>query len=98
MESEEAKQALMQHAGVSSWDVTDPDTVTDEDYRLFGSYLTARIFSIPAVHVTIPSMCNNAYGRDYTVDVKVDRSIPLTSLQMISMNLSCALLSVSLIF
>lgn len=72
MESEEAKQALMQHAGVSSWDVTDPDTVTDEDYRLFGSYLTARIFSIPAVHVTIPSMCNNAYGRDYTVDVKVD--------------------------
>ena len=72
MESEEAKQALMQHAGVSSWDVTDPDTVTDEDYRLFGSYLTVRIFSIPAVHVTIPSMCNNAYGRDYTVDVKVD--------------------------
>lgn len=72
MESEEAKQALMQHAGVSSWDVTDPDTVTDEDYRLFSSYLTARIFSIPAVHVTIPSMCNNAYGRDYTVDVKVD--------------------------
>lgn len=72
MESEEAKQALMQHAGVSSWDVTDPDTVTDEDYRLFGSYLTARIFSIPAVHVKIPSMCNNAYGRDYTVDVKVD--------------------------
>ena len=72
MESEEAKQALMQHAGMSSWDVTDPDTVTDEDYRLFGSYLTARIFSIPAVHVTIPSMCNNAYGRDYTVDVKVD--------------------------
>ena len=72
MESEEAKQALMQYAGISSWDVTDPDTVTDEDYRLFGSYLTARIFSIPAVHVTIPSMCNNAYGRDYTVDVKVD--------------------------
>lgn len=72
MESEEAKQALMQHAGISSWDVTDPDTVIDEDYRLFGSYLTARIFSIPAVHVTIPSMCNNAYGRDYTVDVKVD--------------------------
>lgn len=72
MESEEAKQALMQHAGISSWDVTDPDIVTDEDYRLFGSYLTARIFSIPAVHVTIPSMCNNAYGRDYTVDVKVD--------------------------
>lgn len=72
MENEEAKQALMQHAGISSWDVTDPDTVTDEDYRLFGSYLTARIFSIPAVHVTIPSMCNNAYGRDYTVDVKVD--------------------------
>lgn len=72
MESEEAKQALMQHAGISSWDVTDPDTVTDEDYRLFDSYLTARIFSIPAVHVTIPSMCNNAYGRDYTVDVKVD--------------------------
>lgn len=72
MESEEAKQALMQHAGISSWDVTDPDTVTDEDYRLFGSYLTARIFSIPAVHVTIPSMCNNAYGRDYTVDVKID--------------------------
>lgn len=72
MESEEAKQALMQHAGISSWDVTDPDTVTDEDYRLFSSYLTARIFSIPAVHVTIPSMCNNAYGRDYTVDVKVD--------------------------
>ena len=72
MESEEAKQALMQHAGISSWDVTDPDTVTDEDYRLFGSYLTARIFSIPAVHVRIPSMCNNAYGRDYTVDVKVD--------------------------
>lgn len=72
MESEEAKQALMQHAGISSWDVTAPDTVTDEDYRLFGSYLTARIFSIPAVHVTIPSMCNNAYGRDYTVDVKVD--------------------------
>lgn len=72
MESEEAKQALMQHAGISSWDVTDPDTVTDEDYRLFCSYLTARIFSIPAVHVTIPSMCNNAYGRDYTVDVKVD--------------------------
>lgn len=72
MESEEAKQALMQHAGISNWDVTDPDTVTDEDYRLFGSYLTARIFSIPAVHVTIPSMCNNAYGRDYTVDVKVD--------------------------
>lgn len=72
MESEEAKQALMQHAGISSWDVTDPYTVTDEDYRLFGSYLTARIFSIPAVHVTIPSMCNNAYGRDYTVDVKVD--------------------------
>lgn len=72
MESEEAKQALMQHAGISSWDVTYPDTVTDEDYRLFGSYLTARIFSIPAVHVTIPSMCNNAYGRDYTVDVKVD--------------------------
>lgn len=72
MESEEAKQALMQHAGISSWDVTDPDTVTDEDYRLFGSYLTARIFSIPAVHVTIPSMCNNAYGRDYTIDVKVD--------------------------
>ena len=72
MESEEAKQALMQHAGISSWDVTDPDTVTDEDYRLFGSYLKARIFSIPAVHVTIPSMCNNAYGRDYTVDVKVD--------------------------
>ena len=72
MESEEAKQALMQHAGISSWDVTDPDTVTDEDYRLFGSYLTARIFSIPAVHVTIPSMWNNAYGRDYTVDVKVD--------------------------
>lgn len=72
MESEEAKQALMQHAGISSWDVTDPDTVTDKDYRLFGSYLTARIFSIPAVHVTIPSMCNNAYGRDYTVDVKVD--------------------------
>lgn len=72
IESEEAKQALMQHAGISSWDVTDPDTVTDEDYRLFGSYLTARIFSIPAVHVTIPSMCNNAYGRDYTVDVKVD--------------------------
>ena len=72
MESEEAKQALMQHAGISSWDVTDPDTVTDEDYRLFGSYLTARIFSIPAVHVTIPSMCNNAYGRDYTVDVRVD--------------------------
>lgn len=72
MESEEAKQALMQHAGISSWDVTDPDTVTDEDYRLFGSYLTARIFSIPVVHVTIPSMCNNAYGRDYTVDVKVD--------------------------
>ena len=77
MESEEAKQALMQHAGISSWDVTDPDTVTDEDYRLFGSYLTARIFSIPAVHVTIPSMCNNAYGRDYTVDVKVD---PVTGL------------------
>lgn len=72
MESEEAKQALMQHAGILSWDITDPDTVTDEDYRLFGSYLTARIFSIPAVHVTIPSMCNNAYGRDYTVDVKVD--------------------------
>lgn len=72
MESEEAKQALMQHAGISSWDVTDPDIVTDEDYRLFSSYLTARIFSIPAVHVTIPSMCNNAYGRDYTVDVKVD--------------------------
>ena len=71
-ESEEAKQALMQHAGISSWDVTDPDTVTEEDYRLFSSYLTARIFSIPAVHVTIPSMCNNAYGRDYTVDVKVD--------------------------
>lgn len=92
--SDDAKQALMQHAGVSSWGVTDPDTVidpdtvtdpdtvidpvidpdtvTEEDYRLFSSYLTARIFSIPAVHVTIPSMCNNSFGRDYTVNVKSD--------------------------
>lgn len=70
--SDDAKQALMQHAGVTEWDASNPDVVTKEDYEIFSCYLTARIFSIPAVHVTIPSMCNNAYGRDYTVDVKVD--------------------------
>jgi len=62
----------MQHAGVTEWDASNPDVVTKEDYEIFSCYLTARIFSIPAVHVTIPSMCNNSFGRDYTVNVKSD--------------------------
>ncbi len=70
--SDDAKQALMQHAGVTEWDASNPDVVTKEDYEIFSCYLTARIFSIPAVHVTIPSMCNNSFGRDYTVNVKSD--------------------------
>lgn len=72
--NDDVKKALMRYAGVSKWEIGNANEVTQEDYDLFKNYLTARIFSIPAVHVTIPSMCggNGVIGRDYTVDVKID--------------------------
>ena len=70
-----SKETFMHYAGVKEWDVSNPDVLTETDYKIFNRYLTARIFSIPVVHVTIPTMCDNVYGKDYAVYVEID---PLT--------------------
>lgn len=73
---EKSKKMFMGYAGISEWDTSDPENLNDVDRKVFSRFITPRIFSIPAVHVTIPSMCGNrAFGQDYTVDVKIN---PLT--------------------
>lgn len=73
--NQKSKETFMHYAGVTEWDVSNPDDLTEMDYKVFNRYLTARIFSIPVVHVTIPTMCDNVYGKDYAVYVEID---PLT--------------------
>lgn len=71
--NEKSKSLFMKYANVSEWDTSNPDVLTETDYKVFKRYITPRIFSIPAVHVTIPSMTGNRpFGQDYTVDVKIN--------------------------
>lgn len=66
-ESEETKQAFMGRAGVDEWDTSDLDNLTEDDKKIFKKYRVPSVFSLPVVHVDIPTITGDR-GRDYVVD------------------------------
>lgn len=71
-ESEESKNAFMRRAGVEEWDTTDVEHLTDADCAIFGKYRVPRVFTVPVVHVNIPVMTRNEFGKDYAISVARD--------------------------
>lgn len=70
-ENEATKKAFMRRAGVNSWD-TSSEEFTEEDKAIFAKYRVPRIFTVPVVHVNIPTMTQNDFGRDYSIAVAYD--------------------------
>lgn len=69
------KDTLMQRAGITEWDTSDPTTFTDADWKVFSKYRVPRIFSLSVIHVNIPAMISSEYGKDFELEVEYD---PLT--------------------
>lgn len=72
-ENEVLKAALMRRAGITEWD-TKSEEFTKEDWKVFAKYRVPRVFSLPVVHVNIPALTKNEFGRDYEVHVEYDES------------------------
>lgn len=72
--NESLKNALMRRAGVKEWDTSDAEKFTKEDWTIFTKYRVPRIFTVPVVHVNIPVMTNNEFGRDYAISVEYDEA------------------------
>lgn len=70
-ENETLKKALMKRARVTEWD-TSGNTLTEEDKKVFAQYRVPRIFTVPVVHVDIPVMTGNDFGKDYAISVQYD--------------------------
>lgn len=70
-ESEEVKAKYMKRAGMEAWDTSDLTKLTSEDRTALKKYKVPRIFTVPIVHINIPALTGNDYGRDYAI--KVDR-------------------------
>lgn len=71
-ENETTRDAFMRRAGISDWDLSDLENLTETDKQVFGKYRVPRIFTLPVCHVNIPKMTNNNFGRDYAVNVEYD--------------------------
>lgn len=71
-ENEESKNAFMRRAGVEEWDTSDVEHLTAADKAIFNKYRVPRVFTVPVVHVNIPVMTKNEFGKDYAIDVKRD--------------------------
>lgn len=73
-ENEATKKAFMVRAGVDNWDLSNINTITEEDKVIFNRYRYPMIFTLNACNVNIPSFTGNKFGRDYKVDVVRDKA------------------------
>lgn len=74
--NEVTKQVFMQKAGVTEWDLSDLETLTEDDWKIFKKYRVPRIFTIPACEVRIPAMTKSSYGKNYAMSLDVDPENP----------------------
>lgn len=68
--NEALKNTLMKRAGVSEWDVSEPETFTKADWVVFAKYRVPRVFTVIVTHVQIEAAGTGQFGRDYAVSVK----------------------------
>lgn len=71
-ENQTTKEIFIKKAGVSEWDTSETEVLNEKDKYIFARYRMPRIFTIPAVHVDIPVMTSNEYGKDYAINVQRD--------------------------
>lgn len=66
------KERIMQRSGLSSWDLSDLEHITDEDKIAFAPYIYPQIFTLPTINVKLKGISQNAWGRDFIVRVNRD--------------------------
>lgn len=71
-ENDVTRQAFIDRAGMSAWDVSDLETLTAEDKLIFRNYRVLRVFSLPVVSISEERITGNKYPNDYVIDVKRD--------------------------
>lgn len=69
----EAKAVFMKRAGVTTWDTSDTDTFTTEDWTIFSRYRVPRLFTMNVVTVNIPAITKD-FARDYAIKVDRDKN------------------------
>lgn len=70
--NEESKATFMARAGVDSWDTTNYDEITKEDWVIFRFYRKARVFSIPVIEVMDRRVTGSTYNKKYLIKVNRD--------------------------
>lgn len=73
--NEAVKEAFMNRAGVDSWDLSQPEVLTNADKIIFSKYRVPSVYTFPVVNINIPVMTKD-FGRDYLIKVTRD---PMTN-------------------
>lgn len=73
--NEATKMAILRKSGldVSEWDTTDFTTLNQQDKEVFLKHLYPSIYTVNICKVRLKSVANNAFGRDFQVDVVRDK-------------------------
>lgn len=66
------RDRIMQRSGLTSWDLSDLEHVTEEDKIAFAPYIYPQIFTLPTINVKLKGISQNAWGRDFIVRVNRD--------------------------
>ena len=70
--SDAAKQEFMRRAGVAEWDVSDPDVLTDVDFKVLRKYRVPITPTVDTVQITDQAVTGQTFPIKYSVKVEYD--------------------------
>lgn len=68
------KEKLMATAGITEWDTTSINELTETDFKVFNCYAYPQIFTVPVFNTTLPGLAQQAWGRSYIIKVERDEA------------------------
>lgn len=66
-------EALLLRSGQKEWDVSDPNTFTPQDWKIFRPYRVPRKFTLHVIGIKDSRITGQDYTREYTISVKRDK-------------------------
>ena len=72
IENENAKQVFMTRAGVTEWDCSNPDELTDEDFKVLIRYRVPLVLTADTISVNDEVITGRSFPIKYSIDIKYD--------------------------
>lgn len=70
--NEKTRQLLMSRASVSDWDVSDPETLTEQDFKVLRGYRVPLVITAEAITINDAVITGQDFAISYSVPIKRD--------------------------